>query len=76
MKITIVGDIMCEPPILEGAKQTDGSYDFAPMYEKMLPMFREADYVIGNMETTLAGENWNTPRHSSLSMHRIPLARL
>lgn len=56
MKITIVGDIMCEPPILEAAKRPDGSYDFAPMYEKVVPMFREADYVIGNMETTLAGE--------------------
>ena len=56
MKITIVGDIMCESPIQEAAKRPDGSYDFAPMYEKVAPMFREADYVIGNMETTLAGE--------------------
>ena len=56
MKITVVGDIMCEPPIQEAAKRPDGSYDFAPMYEKVVPMFREADYVIGNMETTLAGE--------------------
>ena len=56
MKITIVGDIMCEPPIQEAAKRPDGSYDFAPMYEKVAPLFREADYVIGNMETTLAGE--------------------
>ena len=56
MKITIVGDIMCEPPILAGGKQPDGSYDFASMYEKTAPLFREADYVIGNLETTLAGE--------------------
>ncbi|MBE6962176.1 MAG: CapA family protein [Ruminococcaceae bacterium] len=56
MKITIVGDIMCEPAVLEAAKRPDGTYDFAPMYEKVVPMFREADYVIGNMETTLAGE--------------------
>ena len=51
MKITIVGDIMCEPPILAGGKQPDGSYDFATMYEKTAPLFREADYVIGNLET-------------------------
>ena len=57
MKITIVGDIMCEPPILAGGKQPDGSYDFATMYEKTAPLFREADYVIGNLETTLAGED-------------------
>ena len=57
MKITVVGDIMCEPPILAGGKQPDGSYDFAPMYEKVVPMFREADYVIGNLETTLSGED-------------------
>ena len=56
MKITIVGDIMCEPPILEAAKRPDDSYDFAPMYEKVAPMFREADYVIGNIEAPLAGK--------------------
>lgn len=56
MKITIVGDIMCEPPILKAAKKPDGTYDFSPMYEKVKPLFSESDYVIGNMETTLAGE--------------------
>lgn len=56
MKITIVGDIMCEPPILKAAKKSDGTYDFSPMYEKVKPLFSESDYVIGNMETTLAGE--------------------
>ena len=56
MKITVVGDIMCEPPILHAAKKPDGTYDFSPMYEKVKPLFSKSDYVIGNMETVLAGE--------------------
>ena len=39
MKITVVGDIMCEPPILHAAKKPDGTYDFSPMYEKVKPLF-------------------------------------
>lgn len=56
-RITIVGDIMCERPVLTAGKQEDGSYDFSPIFEKMKPMFDESDYVIGNMEFPVAGED-------------------
>lgn len=56
MRITIFGDIMCEPPVLNGAKKADGTYDFSPMFEKVAPMFAKSDYVIGNLEFPLAGE--------------------
>lgn len=56
MKITILGDIMCEPPILKASKRTDGSYDFSGLFAKVKPMLDEADYVIANIEFPMAGE--------------------
>lgn len=56
-RITIVGDIMCERPVLKAGKQKDGRYDFTPIFEKIKPMFAESDYVIGNLEFPVAGED-------------------
>lgn len=56
MKITVLGDIMCEPPILKASKKADGAYDFSGVFEKVRPMLDEADYVISNLEFPLAGE--------------------
>lgn len=56
MKITFIGDIMIEPPVLHGAKQPDGSYNFDAVFEKAQSLFDEADLLIGNLETPLAGE--------------------
>ena len=56
MKITFTGDIMIEPPVLKGAKQKDGSYDFYPVFEHTQSLLSEADLLIGNLETPLAGE--------------------
>ena len=56
MKITFLGDIMCEPPVLRGAKKPDGSYDFGYTFDHVRSLIREADYVVSNLETPLAGE--------------------
>lgn len=56
-RITIVGDIMCERPVLMAGKQKDGRYDFTPIFKKIKPMFAESDYVIGNLEFPVAGED-------------------
>ena len=56
MKITFIGDIMCEPSVLKGAAKKDGSYNFRPMFEKVKGLLGEADYVVGNMEFPMAGE--------------------
>ena len=55
-KITIIGDILCEPSALKSAKQKDGSYDFSGMFTYVKPFFDEADFVIANLETPLAGK--------------------
>lgn len=55
--IISTGDIMMHSPQTgAGRDKTGKSYDFAFMFEKITPILREADLVIGNLETTLAGE--------------------
>ena len=34
MKLTFIGDIMIEPPVLRAGRQKDGSYDFYGVFEK------------------------------------------
>ena len=56
MRITFLGDIMCEPPVLAGARQPDGSYNFDYVFARSQTLLDEADYLVGNLETPLAGE--------------------
>jgi len=56
MKITFLGDIMSEPPVLKAAKQKDGSYNFDAVFQYVKPLLEEADYVVGNFESPLAGK--------------------
>ena len=53
-KITVLGDIMCEPPFLQSAEKR--GYDFYTALSPLKGLLDEADYVIGNMETPVAGE--------------------
>lgn len=54
-KITVIGDIMCEPPLMEQAK-SENRYDFGFAFRNIKGLLSEADYVIGNLETPLAGK--------------------
>ena len=56
MKITILGDVMCEPSMLNSSRRKDGPYNFDGMYAKIKPMLEEADYSITNLEFPMAGE--------------------
>ena len=47
---------MAEPPVIKAAKQKDGTYDFRGVFARVKPMLAESDYVVGNLETPLAGE--------------------
>ena len=53
-KITVLGDLMCEPPYLAAAKAR--GYDFYTALAPLKGLLSEADYVIGNMESPVAGE--------------------
>ena len=54
-KITFFGNIMCEPLLLRTARRGDGGYDFDGVFENVKPLLDEADFVVGNLETPLAG---------------------
>ncbi len=55
-KITVIGDIMGEYPVLAQAEKEDGTFDFLPAFAPLKSLFDEADYGIGNLETVMAGE--------------------
>jgi len=55
--IISTGDIMMHSPQTKaGLQRESGGYDFSFMFEKVAPILREGDLVIGNLETPLAGE--------------------
>lgn len=54
------GDILIHNPLLEGAKQSDGGYNFDKLFTYVSPVAESYDYFVLNLETTLAGnENRN-----------------
>ncbi len=55
MKLTFLGDIMAEPPVLKAAKRKDGTYDFTDVFAYVKPLLSKSDFVVGNLETPLAG---------------------
>ncbi len=54
MRITFVGDIMCELPLLHAAKK-EGKYDFSQVFSGTKELFENSDLVVGNLETPVAG---------------------
>ena len=54
-KITVIGDIMVEPPFMEQVAR-NGEYNFVPSFLPLKSLLKESDYIIGNLETPLAGE--------------------
>ncbi len=56
-EISFLGDIMVHDTQIIGAKKIDGSYDFSPSFAYVQSYLKHSDYVIGNLETTLAGSD-------------------
>lgn len=55
-KISVLGDLMCEPPYMNSCKKKSGKFDFWPTFKPLKGLLDEADYVIANLETPVAGE--------------------
>lgn len=53
-KITFVGDILCEPLMLKNAYK-NGNYNFDEVFVNMKNFFEKSDYIVGNLETPVAG---------------------
>lgn len=57
MKLTFLGDIMAERPVLKAAKCSCGKYNFKGVFAPSKALLSKSDYIIGNLETPLAGED-------------------
>ncbi len=57
MRLTAIGDMMVHEWQLKDAYNSEtGEYDFSHNFTDVKKYFDEADYVVGNLETTLAGD--------------------
>lgn len=54
MKITFLGDIMCKASMLSSYLNTDGNYDFTPLFENVSNLLGESSFVCGNLETPVS----------------------
>lgn len=57
MRISFLGDVMCEPVLIEKARKSDGSYDFSSVFRETASLFAGSDYIVANLETPVAGED-------------------
>ena len=55
LKISFVGDIMSKMQQNKLCLKDDGKYDFEDMFKKIKYELQECDYLIGNLETPIAG---------------------
>jgi poly-gamma-glutamate synthesis protein (capsule biosynthesis protein) len=55
LTLMAVGDILMHTPLIHSASRPGGVYDFRPPFQYVRPLFRNADLVLGNLETPLAG---------------------
>lgn len=55
LRLSFLGDVMAHDSQIYGARQADGGYDFSPSFAYIAPHLAEADLVVANLETTLAG---------------------
>lgn len=56
LRMAVVGDIMMHGTQVRAGIQPDGSYNYDVFFREVKPFFAQADLVIGNLETTLAGQ--------------------
>lgn len=72
IKISFLGDIMCEGPFMRAAQQKDGSYDFDEAFAGIQELLSESDFVIGNLETPFAGEDVGYTKSADLYSFNTP----
>lgn len=56
IRLSFLGDITCDRPMLKAAKRADGSYDFTESLVDLKKITSKADYTVGNLETIFAGK--------------------
>ncbi len=60
LHLLFTGDIMAHlPQVADAWDAVEQKYDFAPVFDAVLPYFRNADFVVGNLETTFGGKPYS-----------------
>nr|WP_288858852.1 CapA family protein [uncultured Faecalicatena sp.] len=72
LKISFLGDIMCEGPFLHAAQINNCTYDFSTAFNGIRELLSGSDYVIGNLETPLAGKDAGYTRTEDLYSFNTP----
>lgn len=68
IRISAVGDILCENTMLEDAKDGD-TYNFEPMFKNVSSLLTNSDITLGTMET-----NFTTNSYSGYGLRNSPLS--
>ena len=63
IKISFIGDIMCEMPLLHASHIKNDEYNFDDVFKEIKPIFEQSDYVVGNLETICAGKELEYSNH-------------
>lgn len=61
--ITSTGDVLMHMPVVDSGYQSDGSYNFDPIFRYATPYISAADLAVANLETTLCGTDNGYPYH-------------
>ncbi len=76
--LLFVGDIMAHLPQVESARRGEEQFDFYPHLEGVAQLFGSADFVVGNLETTLTPRPpycgypaFATPEELAADMRRV-----
>ena len=70
IRISAVGDILCENSILEDAYDKDTqNYDFTSMFKNMSTFFADSDITVGTMET-----NYTDDKYSGYGQRNSPIS--
>lgn len=80
IKISFLGDILCQLPFLKAAQKRNN--DFYTAFARLQPLLQDSDYVVANLETTIAGEeagytndvySFNTPAEFLDALKRLKI---
>jgi len=63
IKVSFLGDIMCEMPLLKASHVESDDYNFDAIFKEMQTIFEQSDYVVGNLETVCAGKELRYTNH-------------
>ncbi len=57
ISIVAAGDNLLHMPVINSGRQADGTYDYSHIFEKLQPIFKDADIAVIGQETVFGGEH-------------------